>query len=90
MTGAGEIGLEDVAFDDFQASLLDLVAEFLMEIVDQVRVDFDGDYFIGALQKRFGEGAFAGADFDDERHAIGASCFRDAIQNGFSKKEVLA
>jgi hypothetical protein len=47
-------------------------------------VDFYRNDFVGAFQQRFGEGAFAGADFNDSRGAIAAGGFGDAIQNGFA------
>src|ERR1700722_8493054 len=53
-------------------------------------VDFYRDYFVGAFQQRFGEGAFAGADLDDSGDALAAGGFGDAIQNGFAGEEVLA
>jgi len=58
--------------------------------VDQVRVDFNRYNFIGAFEQRFGEGAFAGTDFDDSRDTLAAGGFGDAIQDGFSREEVLA
>ena len=66
------------------------VAKFLLEIVDQVRVDLNRDHFIGAFQQRFCQRAFARANFDDARHSLAAGGFCDAIQNGFSEEEVLA
>src|ERR1700722_13235155 len=61
-----------------------------MQVVDQVRVDFDRNYFIGAFEQRFGESAFTGADFYDSRDTLAAGGFGDAIQNGFAGEEVLA
>jgi hypothetical protein len=55
-----------------------------------VRVDFNRDNFVGALEQRFGQCAFAGTDFDDARYTLAAGGFGDAIQNGFSGEEVLA
>ena len=88
--GAGKIGLQNVAFDDLELACIDCVAEFLIYVMDEMRIDFNRHDLIGTGQQRFRESALAGADFDNPFHAVAASRFGDAIQDRFSKKEVLA
>ena len=62
-----KIGLEHVAFDQFQPPCVQSVAKLLAEIVDQNRIHFDRDYFTRPFQQRSGKRAFAGTDFNHER-----------------------
>ena len=70
--------------------MIDRVAKLLVQIVDQVRIDFNRNYFISTREQRFGERSFARSDFYNERGALAASGLGNAIQNGFSEKKVLA
>src|SRR5260370_34770230 len=57
--------------------------------MDEVRIDFDRDHLLRALEQRLGQGSLAGADFDHERNAIATSSVRDAIENRFTNEEML-
>ena len=84
-----QIGLENVAFDQEEAALLDRFLEFLAQVVDQIRIDLNRDRFRRALQQWLGEGAFAGTDFNDQRSGVRTCRGRDAIENRFASEEML-
>ena len=81
-----QISLQNVAFDQNQAAGIQRIAKFLAEIVNQHRVDFDGDNLFGTLQQGFRKRTAARADFDDQRGSLTAfTCgLSDPIKRRFT------
>lgn len=83
----GEIGFEDVPFDDFEARV---GTEAGAKVLGEDGVDLDGDDARGMGEKVGGEGAAAGADFDDGGGVGFAGGGGDALEGGLVGEEVLA
>jgi hypothetical protein len=58
--------------------------------MDQDGVHFNGDHLLRARQEKFGQSAFTGTDFDDQRRSIAAGRGGNGFQNGLAGQEVLA
>lgn len=82
-----EIDIEDVAFDDFDIALR---CEAVAEAWGQVAVEFDGDEAFGVRGEQFGDGGFAGADFDDGAAGDVAEGIDNALASRGADEEVLA
>ncbi len=83
----GEIGLENVLFDDFEARV---AAKTGAEVLGEDGVDLNGDDAGGVGEEMDGEGSTAGADFDDGERVGLASGGGDAFESGLVGEEVLA
>ena len=83
----GEIGLENVLFDDFEARI---ATEAGAEVLGEDGVDLDGDDAGGVSEKMDGEGATARANFYDRGRIGGTSGGGDALEGGLVGEEVLA
>jgi hypothetical protein len=82
-----KVGLKHVTLDNGQARL---IAEFRAQILNQHRVDFDGNHALGAFQQVGSECPSAGSDFDYDFGALRARGLSYALQNFFANQEVLA
>jgi hypothetical protein len=58
--------------------------------MDQDGVHFNADHPLRARQKKFGQSAFSGTDFDDQRCRIAAGRGGNGFENGLAGQEVLA
>jgi hypothetical protein len=72
--------------DDFQSLF---AGELTPEVLGKIMIELHRDYTVCTLEKLFGEGASAGANFNHQGFRLGTGRSRDALQNGASNKEVL-
>ena len=66
-----------------------LVAEFLFEFRNQVRINLQSDQPFHARKQTLREGAVSRSNLDGDLCGCRASCLRDALQNMSARKEML-
>ena len=83
--GSGEVELEDVLLDDGEA----LGRILRAQTRGQFTIQLNGNYVGGAGEEGLGDGALAGADFDDSLSGEVAECGGNALNGVGIAKEVL-
>jgi len=79
--------LQHVGVDDLEALL---AGKFAVQVLHQVRIQFDRDHPLGPLQKSFGERTASGSDLHQVLAGAGAKRAHDAPDHRRVVQEMLA